>query len=73
MDPLKKREFLEHAKNEYLGAVLAAKVARRIHAMAPEDRPDPRIKETSLAIRLITEGEVEYEVEEREEEGEEKE
>lgn len=70
MDPLKKRQFLSHARNEYLGAVLAAKLARRIHAMAPEDRPDANVKETSLAIRMITEGDVEYEMEEKKDEEE---
>ena len=61
MDPLRKREFLKHVKNEYLGAVLAAKVARRLHAISPTDREDPTAKVTSLAISLITDGKVEFE------------
>lgn len=76
MRQLEKRKLLEHAQNEYLGAVLAAKVARRLHRMPAEDRPDPHEKVTSLALRLINEGEVEYEAPEREEseeEGEEEE
>ncbi len=61
MDPLRKREFLKHVKNEYLGAVLAAKVARRLHATSATDREDPTAKVTSLAISLITDGKVEFE------------
>jgi DNA-directed RNA polymerase subunit K/omega len=62
MEQLEKRDLLKHAKNEYLGAMLAAKVARRLHAMDPEDRPDPKAKVTSLALKLITEGDVEYDI-----------
>ena len=62
MEQLKKKDLLKNAKNEYLGAMLAAKVARRLHAMHPEDRPDPNAKVTSLALKLITEGDVEYEI-----------
>ncbi len=60
MEPLKKREMLKTVKNEYLAAILAAKVARRLHAMAPEDRQDPTAKVTSLAIKMVTDGNVEY-------------
>ena len=67
MEQLKKRGLLKHAKNEYLGAMLAAKVARRLHAMMPDERPDPSAKVTSLALKLITEGDVEYTMEEPEE------
>lgn len=67
MDELRKRDLLKHAKNEYLSAMLAAKVARRLHAMHPDDRPDPRQKVTSLALALIAEGEVEYDMSEPEE------
>ena len=62
MEPIEKKNLLKYAKNEYLSAVLAAKVARRLHAMAPEDRPDPKAKVTSLALKLITDGQVEYEI-----------
>jgi len=68
MDQLKKDKLLKYAKNEYLGAVLAAKVARRLHAMQPDQRPDPEAKCTSLALKLITDGVVEYEIVEVEEE-----
>jgi len=64
---LKKEDLLRYAENEYLGAMLAAKVARRLHTMDPEDRPDADAKITSLALELITDGEVEYEVREPEE------
>jgi len=73
MRQLDKRNLLKHAKNEYLGAVLAAKVARRLHKTPVEDRPYPHEKVTSLALRLINEGKVEYEVIEHEEEPEEEE
>ena len=62
MEPIEKKNLLKHARNEYLAAVLAAKVARRLHAMAPEDREDPEAKVTSLALKLITHGQVEYEI-----------
>ena len=62
MEQLKKRDLLKYAKNEYLGAVLAAKVARRLHSMHPEQRPEGPEKVTSLALKLITDGVVEYEV-----------
>jgi len=68
MDQLKKRNLLKYAKNEYLGAVLAAKVARRLHSMHPDQRPDAEAKCTSLALKLITDGDVEYAVIEPEEE-----
>jgi len=68
MDQLKKEDLLKHAKNEYLGAMLAAKVARRLHRMDPDDRPDPKAKVTSLALKLITDGSVEYEIAEPPEE-----
>ena len=68
MEQLKKRNLLKYAKNEYLGAVLAAKVARRLHSMHPDQRPDADAKVTSLALKLITEGEVEYEFTEVEDE-----
>ena len=61
MDPLKKREFLKHVQNEYLGAVLAAKVARRLHAISASEGEDPTVKVTSRAISLITDGKVEFE------------
>jgi DNA-directed RNA polymerase subunit K/omega len=70
MEQLKKNDLLKHAKNEYLGAMLAAKVARRLHAMHPDDRPDPGAKVTSLALKLITDGSVEYEISEVEPEEE---
>ncbi len=80
MEQLEKRKLLKHAKNEYLGAMLAAKVARRLHSMEAADREDPDAKVTSLALKLITQGKVEYEIEEydddevvAEEEGEEEE
>ncbi len=63
MKQLDKRKLLKHAQNEYLGAVLAAKVARRLHNMPPEDRQDPDEKVTSLALQMITQGDVEYELE----------
>ena len=68
MDPLKKGNLLKYAKNEYLGAMLAAKVARRLQAMHPDKRPDAEAKVTSLALKLITDGEVTYEFIEPEEE-----
>ncbi len=68
MEQLKKNNLLKHAKNEYLGSVLAAKVARRLHAMHPDQRPDAEAKVTSLALKLITDGEVEYKIIEPEEE-----
>ncbi len=68
MEPLKKDDLLKYAKNEFLGAVLAAKVARRLHAMDPDQRPDAEAKCTSLALKLITDGAVEYEIIETEEE-----
>ena len=68
MEQLKKNNLLKHAKNEYLGSVLAAKVARRLHAMHPDQRPDAEAKVTSLALKLITDGEVTYEIIEPEEE-----
>ena len=67
MEPLKKNDLLKYAKNEFLGAVLAAKVARRLHAMQPDQRPDPDAKCTSLALKLITDGKVKYEIVEIEE------
>ncbi len=63
MKQLDKRKLLKNAQNEYLGAVLAAKVARRLHNMPPEERSDPKAKVTSLALEMITQGEVEYELE----------
>ena len=68
MEPLKKDDLLKYAKNEFFGAVLAAKVARRLHAMDPDQRPDATAKCTSLALKLITDGVVEYEIIETEEE-----
>jgi DNA-directed RNA polymerase subunit K/omega len=68
MEQLKKENLLKHARNEYEGAMVAAKVARRLHRMEPEDRPDPKAKVTSLALKLITEGVVEYEIAEPPEE-----
>ncbi len=62
MDPLKKRQILKTVKNEYLAAILAAKVARRLHAMAPDDRPDPDAKVTSLALRMVQDGDVEFDI-----------
>ena len=62
MEPLKKREILKTVKNEYLAAILAAKVARRLHAMTPSDRQDPDAKVTSLAIKMVTDGNVEYDI-----------
>jgi DNA-directed RNA polymerase subunit K/omega len=62
MEQLKKEKLLKHARNEYEGAMLAAKVARRLHRMDPDDRPDPKAKVTSLALKLITDGVVEYEI-----------
>ena len=62
MEQLKKDDLLKNAKNEYLGAMLAAKVARRLHKMAPDQRPDEKAKVTSLALKLITEGDVEYDI-----------
>ncbi len=70
MEQLEKKKLLKYAKNEYLGAILAAKVARRLHAMDPDQRPDPDAKVTSLALKLITDGSVEYEVRTPEEEDE---
>ena len=61
MDPLRKRELLKHVKNEYAGAVLAAKVARRLHAIPASEREDPEAKVTSLAITLLSDGKVEFE------------
>ena len=66
MKQLDKRKLLKNAQNEYLGAVLAAKVARRLHNMPPEDRQDPKAKVTSLALQMITQGDVEYELEDYE-------
>lgn len=62
MEQLKKEDLLKYAKNEYMGAMLAAKVARRLHAMHPDQRPDEDAKVTSLALKLITDGVVEYEL-----------
>ena len=62
MEPLKKREMLKTVKNEYLAAILAAKVARRLHAMTPSDRQDPEAKVTSLAIKMVTDGNVAYDI-----------
>jgi len=62
MDPLKKRQMLKTVKNEYLAAILAAKVARRLHAMHPDDRPDPDAKVTSLALKMVTDGDVEFDI-----------
>ena len=61
MDPLKKRELLKHVRNEYAAAVLAAKVARRLHAIPASEREDAEAKVTSLAITLLTDGKVEFE------------
>jgi len=61
MDPLKKSKLLKYAVNEYQAAMLAAKVARRLQAMHPDQRPDAEAKVTSLALKLITDGEVTYE------------
>lgn len=60
MEQLEKKDLLKYVKNEYMAAALAAKVARRLHAMPPSQRPDPTAKVTSLALKLITEGKVEY-------------
>jgi len=73
MRQLDKRSLLKHAKNEYLGAMLAAKVARRLHSTPANERPDPHEKVTSLALQLINEGKVEYEIIEHEDEEEEEE
>ncbi len=62
MDQLKKEKLLKYAKNEYLGSMLAAKVARRLHAMKLDQRPDGPTKVTSLALKLITDGVVKYEI-----------
>ena len=70
MEQLKKEDLLKYAKNEYMGAMLAAKVARRLHAMNPDQRPDEDAKVTSLALRLITDGAVQYEIKEPEQEPE---
>ncbi len=68
MEQLEKKFLLKHAKNEYLAAMLAAKVARRLHKIDPADRQDPKAKVTSLALKLITQGKVTYEILEPEEE-----
>jgi len=68
MKQLKKEDLLKYAKNEYEGAMLAAKVARRLHRMDPDERPDPEAKVTSLALKLISDGVVEYEIPEAPEE-----
>jgi DNA-directed RNA polymerase subunit K/omega len=60
VEQVKKSDILKYAKNEYLAAMLAAKVARRLHSMEPAERPDPKAKVTSLALKLITDGKVEY-------------
>jgi len=60
MRQLKKKNLLKYASNEYLAAVLAAKLARRLHAMDPEQRPKPEEKVTSLALELINRGDVEF-------------
>lgn len=60
MEQLEKKNLLKYVKNEYMGAALAAKVARRLHAIPPSQRSDPKAKVTSLALKLITEGSVEY-------------
>jgi len=60
LDQVKKSDLLKYAKNEYFAAILAAKVARRLHATQPEKRPDATAKVTSLALKLITDGQVEY-------------
>jgi DNA-directed RNA polymerase subunit K/omega len=62
MEQLKKEDLLKYAKNEYLGAMLAAKVARRLHAMHVDQRPEGDTKVTSQALKLITEGAVEYDM-----------
>jgi DNA-directed RNA polymerase subunit K/omega len=68
MEQLDKRSLLKHARNEYFAAMLAAKVARRLHTIDPDDRDDPKAKVTSLALKLITNGKVEFTVHEPEEE-----
>jgi DNA-directed RNA polymerase subunit K/omega len=68
MEQLKKEDLLKYARNEYEGAMLAAKVARRLHRMDPDERPDPKAKVTSLALKLISDGVVEYEIPEAPEE-----
>ena len=60
MDQVKKSDLLKYAKNEYFAAVLGAKVARRLYATPAGKRQDPSAKVTSLALKLITEGQVEY-------------
>jgi hypothetical protein len=60
LDQVKKSDLLKYAKNEYFAAMLGAKVARRLHSTVPEKRQDPKAKVTSLALKLITEGQVEY-------------
>jgi hypothetical protein len=60
MDQVKKSDLLKYAKNEYFAAVLGAKVARRLYATPAGKRQDPNAKVTSLALKLITEGQVEY-------------
>ncbi|MFH1502599.1 MAG: hypothetical protein ABIG03_06100 [Candidatus Eisenbacteria bacterium] len=62
MKQLEKKNLLKYAQNEYLGAMLAAKVARRLHTIPLDDRADPQEKVTSLALKLINDGEVEYEI-----------
>jgi DNA-directed RNA polymerase subunit K/omega len=64
MEQLKKEDLLKYAKNEYLGAMLAAKVARRLHTMHVDQRPEGDTKVTSQALKLITEGVVEYDMSE---------
>ncbi len=61
MDPLRKRDLLKHVKNEYIAAVVAAKAARRLHAIPAGEREDPTAKVTSLAIALLSDGKVEFE------------
>jgi len=60
MDQVKKSDLLKYARNEYFAAMLGAKVARRLHATPPEKRQDPKAKVTSLALKLITDGAVEF-------------
>ncbi len=60
MDQVKKSDLLKYAKNEYFAAMLGAKVARRLLATPADQRKDPKAKITSLALKLITDGDVEY-------------
>ncbi len=54
------QEVASSAGNKYLGVLVAAKYARELNALPLERSPYGPIKLTTLALRALTSGELEY-------------